>query len=553
MMSKLRAYGYVRVSVDEEGDNNASIASQIAAIDSHCKASGIELVQIFEEPNVSGRKLARKQFDRMIASATQIDRPVDMIIAYALSRFSRRMFTQVVSLAKLDEAGVEFVSLTEAFSNDATGQMMRGVVGLMNEKYALDAALFTRRDRRRNALRGFFNGGNVPFGYESRTAQIDDKKERKKLLVVEDEAAVVRLIYDMAEFGIGKGPMGTRSIAEWLRLHGYTLRGGPFFHGSIDRLLNLPHYLGGYTDNTKDDAGRLPTPDNRITVACPRIIEPAQAARIATLRAKRAPAVTPPRTVNGPTLLTDVAKCGMQRCTSGLTISTGKGGRYRYYKCASKVNGGAARCSCPTLPMKSLDDIVLRAVEDRVLAPGRLQELLSGILEISDAADARRKADLDQARKARTRCETAITRLIELIEEGLMSAKDPEFAKRMSDRRNEKARLDSTISGLEQQIIRGAKRITPEIVDRFGAIVAAKLRGDDPVLRKAYVRLLVDRVEVDESEIRITGSKAALERAVLDRHVAAGRVPSFDREWCPWPDSNQHGFLHSILSGTRLP
>ncbi|GGI83011.1 hypothetical protein GCM10007973_19390 [Polymorphobacter multimanifer] len=546
MALKLRAYGYVRVSVDEEDGKNASIASQNAAIDNYCEVNDIEKVHVFEEPNVSGRKLARKQFDRMIDAATQPGRPVDMIISYALSRFSRRMYTQVVSFAKLDQAGVDFVSLTEAFSNDATGQMMRGVVGLMNEKYAQDAAQFTRRDRRRNALRGFFNGGNIVFGYESRTVQTDGKKERKKLFVVDEEAATVRLIYDMAEFGTGAEPMGTRSIAEWLRVHGYTLRGGQFFHSSIDRILTQPHYLGRYPDRTKDDAGKLPTLEDQTYVECPRIIEPEQAARVAALRAKRAPAVTAPRVVNGPTMLTGIAACGMPGCRSGLTISTGKGGRYSYYKCASKVNGGAARCNCPTLPMKTLDDIVLRAVEDRVLDPGRLQALLSGILEISNCADARRKTDLDQARKARTRCETAIGRLIELIEEGLMSAKDPEFAKRMSERRIEKARLDATISGLERQMIRGAKRITPEIVEKFGGMVAAKLRDPDPKLRKAYVRLLVDRVEVNASEIRIIGSKSALEHAVLDPQVAAGRVPSFDREWCPEEDSN----LHALASAS---
>ena len=80
-----------------------------------------------------------------------------------------------------------------------------------------------------------------------------------------------------------------------------------------------------------------------------------------------------------------------------------------------------------------------------------------------------------------------------------MSAKEPEFAKRMSDRRIEKARLDATISGLERQMIRGAKRITPEIVEQFGVMVAAKLRGGDPILRKAYVRLLVEWIEVDAS------------------------------------------------------
>lgn len=46
MANKLRAYGYARVSVDEEGDNSASIASQIAAIEAHCERNSIKLINI---------------------------------------------------------------------------------------------------------------------------------------------------------------------------------------------------------------------------------------------------------------------------------------------------------------------------------------------------------------------------------------------------------------------------------------------------------------------------------------------------------------------------
>ncbi len=114
------------------------------------------------------------------------------------------------------------------------------------------------------------------------------------------------------------------------------------------------------------------------------------------------------------------------------------------------------------------------------------------------------------------------------------------FAGRLAARRSEKAQLEKTIGELEQQIVRGAKRITPEVVERYGVTIAEKLRDKDPILRKAYVRLLVDRIVVTPESNRIIGSKAALESAVLDRKISAGRVPSLAREWCPGKDSNLH-------------
>ena len=52
----------------------------------------------------------------------------------------------------------------------------------------LDAATFTRRDRRTNARSGYWNGGPVPFGYETRPALVLDRKERRQLYAKEDEA-----------------------------------------------------------------------------------------------------------------------------------------------------------------------------------------------------------------------------------------------------------------------------------------------------------------------------------------------------------------------------
>ena len=542
-----KAFCYARVSVDEEDGNNASISSQRDAIIAYAEREGIEIVGFFEDVGVSGTKLQRREFDRMIAEATGPDRPVHYIIVSALSRFARRLLTQVMAEHKLASAGVQLVSLTETFGNDANGKMMRNMVAIINEKYAYDASVFTRRDRRTNARNGYYNGGQVPFGYESRTVHVDGTKERKKLVIVEEEAEVVRLIYRLARVGLAGQPMGTRSIAAWLNTHGYTLRGRPFFHSALDGILTRPHYLGAYPDKTADDDGRPPEVEDWIWVECPRIIEPEEASEVAALRAKAAPAKTPPRVTNGPTLLTGLAVCGMADCGKGLTIRTGKSGQYAYYGCSAKANAGAQRCGCKSIPQEKLDSLVLDEVVARILEPERLRELLSGVLEVSNEADARRKKELEQARAQRNQCQAAINRLLELVETGMMSPKDPELAKRMALQRSRVAALDTTIDSLERQLARGATRITPEVVDRFGDTLKQALLEGEPPFRKAYVRMLVQQVALTNDEIRITGSKLALEHALARSSTGkAPVVPSFDREWCPGEDSN----LHALASAS---
>ena len=53
------------------------------------------------------------------------------------------------------------------------------------------------------------------------------------------------------------------------------------------------------------------------------------------------------------------------------------------------------------------------------------------------------------------------------------------------------------------------------------------------------MRLLVDEVTVGVEEVRIRGSRKALERAVIASPASsAGKVPSFAREWRTQEDSN---------------
>ena len=80
--------------------------------------------------------------------------------------------------------------------------------------------------------------------------------------------------------------------------------------------------------------------------------------------------------------------------------------------------------------------------------------------------------------------------------------------------------------------------VTPGIVERFGQLIAETIHdGDDRTTCQAYVRLLIDRVEVGKHQIRITGLKRNL--AKLASGTPPQLVPKAERGWRARLDSNQ--------------
>jgi hypothetical protein len=75
--------------------------------------------------------------------------------------------------------------------------------------------------------------------------------------------------------------------------------------------------------------------------------------------------------------------------------------------------------------------------------------------------------------------------------------------------------------------------ISPIVVERFGQVMREKLTTGEVPFRKAYLGSIVDRVEVDDAEIRIVGRKDVLEQAVLAKGGPVPGVRSFVRKWRP--------------------
>lgn len=81
-------------------------------------------------------------------------------------------------------------------------------------------------------------------------------------------------------------------------------------------------------------------------------------------------------------------------------------------------------------------------------------------------------------------------------------------------------------------------RITGDKIAAFVETMRQNVLSGDTAFRRAYLRAVIDNVEVDDTEIRIHGRKTVLERLVMGGGAAPAGVPSLVRAWRARRDSN---------------
>lgn len=235
----MKAFVYLRLSVDKEDGRAQSIDAQRYEVELYAKAKGYEIVGEFVDSGVSGRKTSRPQFDNMISLACAKPGPVKAILVYRLDRFARNQQVFHNTIAYLDAARVQLISVSEYFGNGRQSRYIMSHTAIGAEQYSINASIQTAKSRRDNARRGHWNGGPIPFGYETYPVAIDGKKERMRLRIVEKEAMIVREIFDWADLG-----RGGRWICKTLNDRGTKMRGARWSNSNLAGLLSREHYRG---------------------------------------------------------------------------------------------------------------------------------------------------------------------------------------------------------------------------------------------------------------------------------------------------------------------
>ncbi|WP_249792848.1 hypothetical protein [Bradyrhizobium sp. BRP22] len=180
--------------------------------------------------------------------------------------------------------------------------------------------------------------------------------------------------------------------------------------------------------------------------------------------------------------------------------------------------------------MDKLDSLVTERLADQLLTPERVAELLSGLMERRAARDEDYSSRLTALRAKLSDAEGRLGRLYSAIESGIADPSDPTLKDRVAAVKTER---DIAQVAFDRAVaeMRPETRITEERIAAFTEAMRTSIMTGETPFRRAYIRSVVDQVEVDDTEIRIVGRRTVLERLVMGGGAAPAGVPSFVRKW----------------------
>lgn len=539
----LRACAYLRVSTGRQAESDLSIPDQRKQTAQFCAAKGWALLGDFVEPGASATDDARPEFQRMIERCLDDDHPFDVIVVHSYSRFFRDSFSLEMYVRKLAKAGVRLISITQELGDDPAQIMMRQVIALFDEYQSRENSKHVLRAMKENARQGFYNGARVPLGYTVEACETRGERVKKRLVEDPVEAETVRQIFRLYRFGDGtSGPLGVKAITTWLNEKGYRTRlGARFGVATVHGILTNPVYIGEWTFNRMEARTRAVKPaSEHIRIEVPALIPRAEFETVAATLKAHNPRVTPAREVTGPILLTGLATCA--HCGAAMTLRTGtsKSGRvHRYYACSTHGRQGKAGCQGRSVPMHKLDELVTDHLTSALLQPARLRETIASLWTGRVAKQAEVDGRIGALRAEVSTAEEKLRRLYQLVEDGVTDLDDmlkERLAALKADRDRAKTALDR-IHAAE----RPPATIAPELIEEFGTLMRRNISEGTIPFRKAWLRSIVDRIEVDTNAIRIIGDKANLEQVIAATNAGSLREPgvrSSVRKWRDLRESN---------------
>ena len=224
----MEVIAYVRVSTEGQEDKYG-LDVQRNAIQEYANKNGY-VISAWYTDVMSGANADRPE----LSKALQFDTNAKAILVFKKDRLSRKIEDFYYFKFKFRARGMDLISVSEPNGESAMEKVYEAISIAWAEQERNVITMRTTAGRIQKASKGGYSGGGTPLGYKSVNG---------KLTIVEEEAQLVREIFNMSEQNVS-----TLKIVEMLKeKHITTRRGKEYAYSTVNYIIhNKDFYKGMY-------------------------------------------------------------------------------------------------------------------------------------------------------------------------------------------------------------------------------------------------------------------------------------------------------------------
>ena len=495
-MKQYKAGIYLRLSKEDIQENN-SIEAQRMITTEYAKKQGFTIVEEYEDNGYSGMLDSRPALNRMIVDI--ITNKINMVIVKDISRLTRdKNKTGYYTEVFFPDNDVRFISVTEMIDSGERYEIDDSIMlrGIVNQYYVADMSKKIKSVKTNLKKEGYFVEHSVPYGYKK------DKEEKYKVLIDENVAENVKLIFSMYLQGYSQGKIAKHltslNIDTPKTYKGEKAAINEWRNDTIGRILKDPFYTGKIIINKYVNDYRI-----KKTKKTPRkdwiMVDGKHESLISNEDFNLVQKMLqdnfskPKQEYNY--LLKGLVYCG--HCKSRMQYKYRTRTKIRdkildnsqkcwYYKCRMLYRFPSICNRGHTIMEKKLNEIVLESLKKR-LSHFRIDEYTGKVIDEYKNNNANYKL-LEQYKKKKKKLEVNITTLYNKKLEKIIC---------VGDFKEEYANLKSEMKNVESQITNLEKLCNNNLIDdKIKEIIVNFKNGKD--FDNETMKVLIDRIEVYE-------------------------------------------------------
>lgn len=466
----MRVALYIRVSTEDQARDGYSIQAQKNKLEAYCVSQGWDVVGLYVDDGYSAKDLERPEMKRMLKHIEQ--GLIDCVLVYRLDRLTRSVIDLYKLLELFEKYNCKFKSATEVYdTTTAMGRMFITIVAAMAQWERENLAERVRMGMQEKARQGKWVINVPPYGY-------DIDRANDTLVVNQQEAVVVRKIYDMYLSGIGM-----RKIAVELNdLNVPTKSGATWNDHKIRYILTNPLYIGTMRYNYRVNKENYFEVENAVQA----IISEEMFEKVQKIVEKRRS--VHPKAATSEFVFSGVAKCA--RCGAPLAGKYGfsrrgeKIHRPRSYYCTKQRLG---LCDQPNMSERFIEQKFLQFLKDIEFNERLLANIESRNEEEKHIEERREwiQTELKAIEKRRVKWQYAWAN---------DAISDDDFMKRMKEENEKEEALKKE---LEQIQIKKEKTSETDVREVIRNIIV-NWNFLEPIEKKTLLQMVVKKLVVDK-------------------------------------------------------